>query len=122
MAFSTQGSDMSEQLAHNSAGPGERPRGLWDDAWDELKRRPIFWISAFLIVLFILMAAFPGLFTRIDPNAADLSRSMEAPSSKHWFGLGRQGRDVCARRTQCARGPTTGGPSPALVTARDRGA
>lgn len=107
---------MSEQLAHSSAGTGERPRGLWDDAWDELRRRPIFWISAFLIVLFILMAAFPGLFTRIDPNAADLSRSMESPSSKHWFGLDRQGRDVFARTIHGARASIIVGLAATLVT------
>lgn len=107
---------MSEQLAHVSAGEGERPRGLWDDAWDELKRRPIFWISASLIVLFILMAAFPGLFTRVDPNAADLSRSMEEPSAEHWFGLDRQGRDVFARTIHGARASIIVGLAATLVT------
>ncbi|QVQ53920.1 ABC transporter permease [Spiractinospora alimapuensis] len=105
---------MSEQLAQ--AGPSERPRGLWDDAWDELKRRPIFWISLGLIILFILMAAFPGLFTRVSPHYADLSRNMEGPSAEHWFGLDRQGRDVYARTIYGARASIIVGLAATLVT------
>ena len=105
---------MSEQLAQVSTST--RPRGLWDDAWDELKGRPIFWISSVLILLFILMAAFPTLFTRVDPHVADLSRSMEEPSSEHWFGLDRQGRDVFARTVHGARASIIVGLAATLVT------
>ncbi|HLT60589.1 MAG TPA: hypothetical protein VK020_05320, partial [Microlunatus sp.] len=55
-------------------------RSLWSDAWRELRRNPIFWISAVLIVLILLMAIVPQLFTQTDPNYADLNRSREAPS------------------------------------------
>ena len=50
----------------------------------------MFWISAVLIVLFVLMAAFPQLFT--DPYTADLSKAREAPSPDAWFG--RDGQDT----------------------------
>jgi oligopeptide transport system permease protein len=82
---------------------GQRPRGLFGDAWHALRRRPLFWVSASLILLVLLMAALPGLFASGDPNAADLSRSRGAPSSAAWFGYDNQGYDVYARVVYGAR-------------------
>ena len=77
---------------------GERkPRSLWNDAWDDLKHNPLFWVSAVLIVIFVLMAAAPGLFTRTNPRACNLSAARHLPSAVHWFGTDVQGCDVYAR-------------------------
>ena len=81
----------------------EKPRSLGRDAWEELRRRPTFWISAILIVVFILMAAVPQLFTATDPNYADLAKAREAPSGDAWFGRDNQGYDVYARTIYGAR-------------------
>ncbi len=89
--------------AADAAGTADKPRGLWSDAWYDLRRRPLFWISLALVVLVVLIAAFPQLFTSIDPNAADLKRSNEGPSSTAWFGYDLQGRDVYARTIYGAR-------------------
>ena len=43
------------------------------------------------------MAVFPGLFTRTDPRACDLSHSLARPSAGHWFGYDLQGCDYYAR-------------------------
>ncbi len=94
-----------------SAGPevpvappkGEKARSLGQDAWEELRRRPMFWISAALILVFVLMAIFPQLFTRTDPNFADLAKAREAPSADAWFGRDNQGYDVFARTIYGAR-------------------
>src|SRR5215211_8983548 len=82
---------------------GEKARSLGTDAWEELRRRPMFWISAALIVFFVLMAAFPQLFTSTDPTLADLSKAREAPSADAWFGRDGQGYDVYARTIYGAR-------------------
>ncbi|MEK8109370.1 hypothetical protein NKG94_41490 [Micromonospora sp. M12] len=42
----------------------EKPRGLLGDAWRDLRRKPLFWISSTLIVIFLLMAAFRGSLPR----------------------------------------------------------
>ena len=63
----------------------------------------MFWISAALIVFFVLMAAFPQLFTSTDPTVADLSKAREAPSADAWFGRDNQGYDVYARTIYGAR-------------------
>jgi oligopeptide transport system permease protein len=82
---------------------GEKARSLGSDAWDELRHRPMFWISAALIALFVIMAAFPQLFTSTDPTVADLSKAREAPSADAWFGRDNQGYDVYARTIYGAR-------------------
>ncbi|MGK5742763.1 ABC transporter permease [Micromonospora sp. URMC 103] len=75
----------------------EKARGLLGDAWRDLRRKPLFWISAAFILLFIVMAAFPSLFTSADPTAGELGRSLDKPSGHAWFGYDIQGRDVYAR-------------------------
>ncbi|WP_155374164.1 ABC transporter permease [Catellatospora vulcania] len=89
----------------------DKPRSLWTDAWYELRRKPLFVISAILITLFVLMAAVPQLFTSADPLAADLNRSLTPPDFGAWFQFGKQGQfgfdlqgaDIYARTIYGAR-------------------
>ncbi|GAA2110675.1 ABC transporter permease [Microlunatus panaciterrae] len=76
---------------------------LWADAWRELRRKPFFWISLALILLFVVMAAFPQIFTSVDPYHADLAHAREKPSAKAIFGFDGQGYDVYARTIYGAR-------------------
>ena len=63
----------------------------------------MFWISLALIVVFLVMAAFPQLFTNNDPYLADLAKAREAPSADAGFGRDGQGYDVYARTVYGAR-------------------
>jgi oligopeptide transport system permease protein len=81
----------------------DKPRGLLGDAWRDLRRKPLFWISAAFILLFLVMAAFPGLFTSVDPEHGELARSREGPSGDAWFGYDVLGRDLYARVIYGAR-------------------
>lgn len=81
----------------------EKPRGMLGDAWRDLRRKPVFWISATLILFFVVMAAVPWLFTSVDPTDGALSRSRVGPSGDAWFGYDVQGRDVYARVIYGAR-------------------
>ncbi|GGK14313.1 peptide ABC transporter permease [Pilimelia terevasa] len=74
-----------------------KPRGQFADVWAELRRKPMFWISAFLILVFLVMAAFPSLFTSIDPDQGSLRDNLQGPSKDAWFGRDIQGRDIYAR-------------------------
>ena len=78
-------------------------RSLRGDAWRELRRKPLFWISATIIGLFVLMAIFPGLFTNTDPREAFLNRSREKPNADAWFGRDIQGYDIYSRCIYGAR-------------------
>lgn len=81
----------------------EKPRGLWGDAWRDLVRRPMFLAAGTLILLLLVMAAFPQLFTSVDPTEQALSRAREEPSAQAWFGYDTQGRDIFARTIYGAR-------------------
>ncbi len=80
-----------------------RPRSLFGDAWRDLRHNPIFWVSAALILLLGVMAAFPSLFTSVSPTDCNLSRSFQPPSDKAWFGYNLQGCDVYSRTVYGAR-------------------
>lgn len=75
----------------------DKPGSLWRDAWRDLRRRPLFWIALALVSVFLLMVAWPTLFTKVDPAFCDLSYSNQGPSSDHILGYTRQGCDVWAR-------------------------
>ncbi|MEU5576937.1 MULTISPECIES: ABC transporter permease [Streptomyces] len=81
----------------------DKARSLWTDAWYDLRRNPLFVISAVLIVLLLAMAVAPGLFTGTDPRKADLAnRYLQKPHfgnvfQADWLGYDVQGRSVWAR-------------------------
>ncbi|UKA65574.1 ABC transporter permease [Arthrobacter sp. FW306-05-C] len=76
----------------------QAPLSLWADAWRKLRRRPLFIISALLILALIVIALFPGLFTSTPPNeGCELGNSEGAPSAGHPFGFTFQGCDVYSR-------------------------
>ncbi|BFV57489.1 ABC transporter permease [Kitasatospora sp. CMC57] len=93
----------------------EAARSLWGDAWRDLRRRPIFIISALLIVLLLLMAIWPGLFTDTNPRQADLAKNyLREPDwadvfGAGWFGYDGQGRSIYARVIYGARASITVG-------------
>jgi len=74
-----------------------RSRSLGADAWYDLRRRPLFIVAATLIGALLVLAAFPQLFTSVDPTVGDLSRARQGPSAEAWFGYDNLGRDVFAR-------------------------
>ncbi|MEV7196734.1 ABC transporter permease [Streptomyces sp. NPDC093510] len=86
-----------------------KPRSLWGDAWRELRRNPLFVISAVLILLLLLVAAFPGMFTGTDPGTGDQAKHfLGKPELGHffqadWFGYDRTGRSIYARVVHGAR-------------------
>lgn len=85
------------------------PASLWHDAWQNLRTRPLFWVSAVLIVLVITVAALPSLFTSVDPAFCELKHSLGAPAAGHPFGYTRQGCDVYSRVIYGARASVTVG-------------
>jgi peptide/nickel transport system permease protein/oligopeptide transport system permease protein len=80
-----------------------RPRSLFSDAWRDLRRNPIFWVSAVLILVLGVMAAVPSLFTSVSPTDCNLSRSFQPPGGSAWFGYDLQGCDVYSRTIYGAR-------------------
>lgn len=109
-----------QQAAHTDTATGATTAGgasLWSDAWLELRRSPLFLASALLIVLILLVAFFPALFTNSDPQACDLSRSLQTPGADHWFGTDLQGCDYYARTLYGARASIVVGVTTVAVAA-----
>ncbi|MDR0959520.1 MAG: ABC transporter permease [Propionibacteriaceae bacterium] len=95
----------------------EKARSLGADAWDIMRRRPLFWISIALIVVFVTMAVAPGLFTSKDPYFCDLNNARVTPGGDALFGYDLQGCDVYARTIYGARSSILVGLLTALATA-----
>lgn len=68
-----------------------------------LRRDPRAWIGIGVVTALILMAIAAPLVAGQDPLKIDLIRSLEGPSTAHWFGTDIQGRDVFARLVYGAR-------------------
>ncbi|MEU4115021.1 ABC transporter permease [Kitasatospora sp. NPDC028055] len=104
-----------ETLVEPDVEKREEARSLWGDAWRDLRRRPIFLISAVLILLLVVMAVFPYAFTDADPRRADLVNNyLRRPDwgdvfGAGWFGYDAQGRSIFARVIYGARASITVG-------------
>jgi peptide/nickel transport system permease protein/oligopeptide transport system permease protein len=81
----------------------DKPRSLAGDAWNDLRRSKIFWVASVLVVFFLVMAAFPHLFTSNDPRSCVLSRQHHPASGSAYFGYDFQGCDVYAKTIYGAR-------------------
>lgn len=81
----------------------EKTRSLWGDAWRDLRTNWVFVVSAVLILLLLVMAAWPSLFTGADPESKDLANHyLQHPHygnvfGADWLGYDAQGRSVYAR-------------------------
>lgn len=106
---------MSEPAATEQATIGAERSGLvdeaaaslWSDAWEALRRKPTFLISAFLILFMAFIAAVPGpvagLFGHGDPRRCNIAFSGKPPSAGHPFGYDLQGCDLYANVIYGAR-------------------
>ncbi|PWI43922.1 ABC transporter permease [Streptomyces sp. ICBB 8177] len=86
-----------------------RPRSLWSDAWHDLRRNPVFVISALVIVFLVLISIWPRLIASGNPLACDINRSQDGPAPGHPFGFDLQGCDVYTRTVYGARASVTVG-------------
>ncbi|TFC00060.1 MULTISPECIES: ABC transporter permease [unclassified Cryobacterium] len=76
----------------------EKARSTWADAWESLRGKPSFWISSVLILLIVIVALFPGIFTQVSPDQnCLLANSNKGPEEGHLLGFTRQGCDVYSR-------------------------
>ncbi|KWT59666.1 peptide ABC transporter permease [Streptomyces albus subsp. albus] len=95
----------------------DKPRSLWGDAWRDLRRNPIFYISAVLILFLIVVSIWPSLLTSTSPYACDITKSKQGPADGHPFGFNTQGCDVYARTVYGARASVVVGVCTTLLAA-----
>lgn len=122
---------MTEPVQSTSGGPvtgggaqaavgtsaGDKPRSLGQDAWDDLRKRPVVIAAVVLIVLFAAMAIAPGLFTDRDPTTCNGALTRQGPSGDAWFGYDLQGCDIYSRTIHGARASILVGLISAVIVA-----
>lgn len=90
--------DETPIAAVDSVSVAEKPSNLWIDAWRDMRKRPMFYISGVLILLVTLVALFPGWFTNVSPDTnCLLANSNAGPTAGHPLGFTKQGCDVYSR-------------------------
>lgn len=89
--------------------PGRGSRGLWSDAWHDLRRNPVFVLSALVILFLITIAVWPQAIADGNPYQGNLAKAQDGPAPGHPFGFDLQGRDVYTRTVYGARASITVG-------------
>ncbi|MGW0773295.1 ABC transporter permease [Streptomyces sp. NPDC002835] len=90
-------------------GPAAKPRSLWSDAWRDLRRNPVFIVSALVILFLIFISLWPSAIASGNPLSCDLARAQEGSQPGHPFGFNGQGCDVYTRTVYGARASVTVG-------------
>jgi oligopeptide transport system permease protein len=80
-----------------AGGPAGRPRSLLSDAWRDLRRNPVFVISALVILFLVVISLWPSLIASGNPLKCDLAKAQEGSQPGHPFGYDGQGCDVYTR-------------------------
>jgi len=92
------------------------PGGLWLEAWRTLRKRPLFIISALIILLLIVVSIFPGLFASKSPTFCELQNSLAGSRPGHPFGFDNQGCDIYSRVVYGARASVSVGVLSTAIT------
>lgn len=89
----------SDEIVVDQLRLSETKSNLWLDAWRDLRRRPMFWVSVVFCLLIIVMAVAPTLFTSVAPSggACDLAKSNGGPEDGHPLGYTFLGCDIWSR-------------------------
>lgn len=87
----------TESITVDAVRIADKPSNLWRDAWFDVRRRPLFWGSVVLALVFLVMAVWPTLFTATSPTDCHLSESNAGPAAGHPLGYTFQGCDIYAR-------------------------
>lgn len=81
-----------------------REQSSWALVSRRMLRNKSFMLGGLIVVLFLLLAFFPQLFSQYNPTQGDLANSrLLPPSATHWFGTDDLGRDVFSRVVYGAR-------------------
>lgn len=89
------------------------------ERWKLLRRRPGFLIGMFIALFWTVCAVLGDRITRYDPfkyRDPECPRATCGPSSTHWFGTDKVGRDIASRVMMGARDLLLVAPAAALLS------
>ncbi|KUN02323.1 peptide ABC transporter permease [Streptomyces yokosukanensis] len=90
-------------------GPAGRPHSLWSDAWRDLRRNPVFIVSALVIVFLVFISLWPAAIASGSPLKCDLAKAQDGAGPGAPFGYDGQGCNVYTRTVYGARTSVTVG-------------
>ncbi|MFI0807802.1 ABC transporter permease [Streptomyces echinatus] len=90
-------------------GPAGRPRSLWSDAWRDLRRNPVFLLSALVILFLVFISLWPSAIASGSPLTCDLAKAQDGSAPGAPFGYDGQGCNVYTRTVYGARASVTVG-------------
>ncbi|MFE1450600.1 ABC transporter permease [Streptomyces olivaceoviridis] len=99
----------ARSLEPTADDPRGKPRGLWSDAWRDLRRNPVFLASGLVILFLVVISLRPSLIASGNPLACDLAKAQQGSQPGHPFGYDGQGCDVYTRTVYGARTSVTVG-------------
>ncbi|WP_289142689.1 ABC transporter permease subunit [uncultured Brevibacillus sp.] len=65
--------------------------------WSRFRRNPLTLVGGVIFLLFVLIALLAPILSTYDPELVQMSQSLKAPSTDHWFGTDEVGRDLFSR-------------------------
>jgi peptide/nickel transport system permease protein len=87
----------TDQLATPPVGPApavaEIKHGRWGDLWRAISRNKKALVGVLLLLLFVVLAIFPGQIAPYDPSAEIFTPAL-GPSRAHWLGTTSYGQDI----------------------------
>jgi len=87
----------TDQLATPPVGPApvvaEIKHGRWGDLWRAISRNKKALIGVLLLLLFVVLAIFPGQIAPYNPSAEIFTPAL-GPSRAHWLGTTSYGQDI----------------------------
>lgn len=81
----------------------DKTAGPWREAWNGFKKSKVALAGAFIVLFFILLAAFGTVIAPEGINEQELPNRLLPPSSDYWFGTDDLGRDIFSRVIHGAR-------------------
>ncbi|MGW1543880.1 ABC transporter permease [Streptomyces sp. NPDC002309] len=87
----------------DTGAPAGRARSLWSDAWHDLRRNPVFLVSALVILFLVLISLWPSAIASGSPLRCDLAKAQEGSQPGAPFGYDGQGCNVYTRTVYGAR-------------------
>ncbi|MCC3645918.1 ABC transporter permease [Cytobacillus oceanisediminis] len=78
-------------------------KSYWEDAWSRFKKDPLAMMGLFVVVLITLAAIFGPFLSEYTYDGQNIENGNQSPSSEHWFGTDKFGRDIFVRTLYGAR-------------------
>jgi peptide/nickel transport system permease protein len=85
------------------AGGDARPASTMKEFWKALARNRLALVGGTVVLVLALLAILAPVLAPWDPNRPDVTKILDPPSKRHWFGTDQLGRDVLSRMLYGAR-------------------